>query len=47
MNNNVHHKDQIQKQTISQNNTKTPDQKIPQKERKNRKLIEKILPQEQ
>ena len=28
------HKDQIQKQTISQNNTKTPDPKIPQKERK-------------
>ena len=44
---NVHHKDQTQKQTISQNNTKTPDQKIPQKERKNRKMIEKILPQEQ
>ena len=43
----VHHKNQIQKQTISQNNTKTPDPKIPQKERKNRKMIEKILPQEQ
>ena len=37
----------IQKQTISQNNTKTPDPKIPQKERKNRKMIEKNLPQEQ
>ena len=44
---NVHHKDQIQKQTTTQNNTKTPDPKIPQKERKNRKMIEKILPQEQ
>ena len=44
---NIHHKDQIQKQTITQNNTKTPDPKIPQKERKNRKMIEKILPQEQ
>ena len=40
---NVHHKDQIQKQTTTQNNTKTPDPKIPQKERKNRKMIEKIL----
>ena len=44
---NLHYKDQIQKQTISQNNTKTPDPKIPQKERKNRKMIEKVLPQEQ
>ena len=44
---NVHHKDQIQKQTTTQNNTKTPDPKIPQKERINRKMIEKILPQEQ
>ena len=37
----IHHK-QNQKQ-----NTKTPDPKIPQKERKNRKMIEKISPQEQ
>ena len=44
---NVHHKNQIQKQTITQNNTKTPDPNTPQKERKNRKLKEKILPQEQ
>ena len=42
---NVHHEKQNPKPT--QNNTKTPDQKIPQKERKNRKKIEKILPQEQ
>ena len=44
---NVHHESQIQKQTKTQNNLKTPDPKIPQKERKNRKMIEKILPQEQ
>ena len=44
---NVHHKNQNQKQTTSQNNTKTPDPKIPQKERKNRKMIENFLPQEQ
>ena len=37
----IHHK-QNQKQ-----NTKTPDPKIHQKERKNRKMIEKIFPQEQ
>ena len=44
---NVHNKNQNQKQTTTQINTKTPDPKIPQKERKNRKMIEKILPQEQ
>ena len=44
---NVHHKNQNQKQTTVQNNTKTPDTKTPQKERKNRKMIEKLLPQEQ
>ena len=43
---NVHHEKQNQKQTTTQNNTKTPDPKIPQKE-KNRKMIEKILPKEQ
>ena len=43
---NVHHK-QNQKQNTTQNNTKTPDTKISQKEKKNRKMIEKILPQEQ
>ena len=44
---NVHHEKQNQKQTTTQINTKTSDPKIPQKERKNRKMIEKILPQEQ
>ena len=44
---NVHHEKQNQKQTTIQNNTKTPDPKIPQKERKNRKMIEKILPHDQ
>ena len=44
---NVHHEKQNQKQTTTQNKTKTPGPKIPQKERKNRKMIEKILPQEQ
>ena len=43
----VHHEKQNQKQTTTQNNTKTPDPKIPQKKRKNRKMIEKILPHEQ
>ena len=44
---NIHHEKQNTKPTTTQNNTKTPDPKIPQKERKNRKMIEKILPQEQ
>ena len=44
---NVHHKNHNQKQTTTQNNTKTPDPKMPQKERKNRKMIEKVFPQEQ
>ena len=44
---NIHHKKQNQNQTTAQNNPKTPDPKIPQKERKNRKMIEKFLPQEQ
>ena len=44
---NIHHEKQNQKQTTTQNNTKTPDPKIPQKERKNRKMIEKVLPQKQ
>ena len=38
---NIHHEKQNTKPTTTQNNTKTPDQKIPQKERKNRKMIEK------
>ena len=43
---NIHHEKQNTKPTTIQNNTKTSDQTIPQKERKNSKLIEKILPQE-
>ena len=44
---NVRHEKQNQKQTTTQNKTKTPDPKISQIERKNRKMIEKMLPQEQ
>ena len=44
---NIHHEKQNQKQTTTQNNTKTPDPKISQKERKNRKMIKNILPPEQ
>ena len=44
---NIHHEKQNTKPTTIQNNTKAPDQKKPQKEKKNRKMIEKILPQEQ
>ena len=44
---NIHHEKQNTNPTTIKNNTKTADQKIPQKERKNRKVIEKILPQEQ
>ena len=40
-------KQKNKKPTTTQNNTKKLDQKITQKERKNRKMIEKILPQEQ
>ena len=42
----THHK-QNQKQNTTHKNIKTPDPKISQKERKNRKMKEKILPQEQ
>ena len=45
--NDIHHGKQNTKPTTTQNNTKNLDQKIPQKERKNRKMIEKVLPQEQ
>ena len=38
---NVHHENQNQKQTTTQNNHIIPDPKIHQKERKNRKMIEK------
>ena len=41
--NNVHHENQNQKQTKAKNNQKISDPKIPQKERKNRKMIEKTL----
>ena len=44
---NVHHENQNQTQIKSKNNHIIPDPKIPLKERKNRKMIEKILPQEQ
>ena len=42
----IHHGKQNTKPTTTQNNTKKLDQKIPQKERKKRIMIEKILPQE-
>ena len=42
----IHHK-QNQKQNTYHKNMKTPDPKTSQKERKKRKMIEKILPQEQ
>ena len=45
--NDIYHGKQNTKPTTTQNNTKKLDQKISQKERKNRKIIEKILPQEQ
>ena len=45
--NDIHHGKQNTKPTTTQNNTKKLDQKTPQKERKNRKMIEKILTQEQ
>ena len=37
---NVHHENQNQKQTKAKNNQKISDPKIPQKERKNRKMIQ-------
>ena len=43
--NDIHLEKQNQKPTTNQNNTKKQDQKIPQKERKNSKMIEKIIPQ--
>ena len=42
---NIHQENQTQ--IKAKNNQKIPDPKIPQKEKKNRKMIEKILPQEQ
>ena len=43
----IHLENQNKKSTITKNNTKKLDQNLPQKERKNRKLTEKIIPQEQ
>ena len=43
---NIHHEKQHQKQTTVQNNPKTPVTKILQKERKNKKMIEKNLLEE-
>ena len=45
--NDIHLEKQNKKPTTTQNNTKKLYQKIPQKERKNRKMIEKFIPQEQ
>ena len=45
--NDIHHEKQNKKLTTTQNSTKKLDQKTPQTERKNRKMIETILPQEQ
>ena len=45
--NDIRHGKQNKKPTTTQNITKKLDQKIPQKEKKNRKMIQKILPQEQ
>ena len=43
----IHLENQNKKSTTTKNNTKKLDQNIPQKERKNRKTTEKIIPQEQ
>ena len=43
----IHLENQNKKSTITKNNTKKLDQNIPQKERKNRKLTEKTISQEQ
>ena len=43
----IKQENQNQTQIKAKNNQKIPDQKISQKERKNRKMIEKVLPQEQ
>ena len=45
--NDIHLEKLNKKSTTSKNNTKKLDQNIPQKERKNRKMTEKIIPQEQ
>ena len=43
----IHLENQNKKSTTTKNNTKKLDQNTPQKERKNRKMTEKIIPQEQ
>ena len=43
----IHLENQNKKSTTTKNNTKKLDQNTPLKERKNRKMIEKIIPQEQ
>ena len=43
----IHIEKQNKKSTTTKNNTKKLDQNIPQKERKNRKRTENIIPQEQ
>ena len=45
--NDIHLEKQNKKPTTTKNNTKKLDQKTHQKERKNRKMIEKIIPEEQ
>ena len=45
--NDIHLEKQNKKSTTTKNNTKKLDQNIPQKERKNRRMVEKIIPQEQ
>ena len=45
--NDIHLEKQNKKSTTTKNNTKKLDQELPQKERKNRKMTEKIIPQEQ
>ena len=43
----IHLENQNKKSTTTKNNTKKLDQNTPQKGRKNRKMTEKIIPQEQ
>ena len=45
--NDIHPKKQNKKSTTTKNNTKKLDQNIPQKERKNRRMVEKIKLQKQ
>ena len=43
----IHPENQNKKSTTIKHNTKKLEKSIPQKERKNRKMTEKIIPQEQ